>query len=207
MILSLDISGSTGWATGEAGDGVAKDISFGTLSLQQTAKSYAQHPWGYVAAAADMAAQCVALVVEKNPDTIVIEETNGGGRASRWSQKFLEYTHYALLQGLKAAGFGDKVVYLNTSEWRRVVGCALTREDKNRNAKLARHKRKHERARTKLDRKALGIRGKTTIKHVAIRLVNEMYGLELLAKDDDVADAILLVTAHIRGAKPCQGQE
>jgi hypothetical protein len=40
-------------------------------------------------------------------------------------------------------------------------------------------------------------RGKITPKHLAVQKSNELYGLELKLKDDDIADAILLGRAFL----------
>ena len=216
VILSLDISSSAGWATrempkdGSPADGV---LNYGVVALERRAKTYGEHPWGYYEAAKEMARLLWEIVEKTQPEAVVVEETNGS--KNRFSQKFLEYIHAFFLDRFNdervratVSWLADlKVVYINTSEWRRVTDCHLTKEDKNRNAKLSRHKRKHRDRGTKLDKKALGIAGKTTIKHVAIRRANELYGLSLRPKDDDVADAILLLHAYINGAKPCMGSE
>jgi len=215
-VLALDISSSAGWAARDVPkEGVPADgiLNTGVVALEKPAKAYGEHPWGYVNAAKEMARRLMDVVYNVRPEAVVIEETNGS--KNRFSQKYLEYIHAYFLSDLNAAVVEAcqpwlanlKVVYVNTSEWRRVTDCHLSKEDKNRNAKLSRHKRKHRDRGTKLDKKALGIAGKTTIKHVAIRRANELYGLSLRPKDDDIADAILLLHAHINGAKPCTGSE
>jgi hypothetical protein len=206
-VLSLDISTSTGWASIDTDVG-PPSLQYGTIVLPKRARDYASHPWGYFLAAKELAKLLLARVEAQPIDVLVVEETNGA--RARFTQKVLEYCHFAFLDAFFAQPVGRglvKLVYLNTSEWRKVTDTKMTKEDKNRNAKLSRHKRNASIKGSKLDKKALGISGKTTIKHVAIRRVQELYGLELLAKDDDIADAILLVHAYINGAKPCTGND
>jgi hypothetical protein len=221
-VLVLDISGSTGFAelealqSGEAGAttenvGRLRPIEYGVIKLEKTAKSYAKHPWGYVEAANDLADKLLALIQRiefksmEPLSAIVIEETNGARQ--RFTQKFLEYCHLALLNQLRTLTWHDKVVYVNTSDWRRKMDVRLTKEDKSQNAKLSRNKRKAADKGEKLDKKTLGIRGRTTIKHVAIRRANELFGLSLLAKDDDIADALLIGSAYLRGVEHCNGMD
>jgi len=206
LILSLDISTSTGFAVLDNTE-PTKPVAFGAIKLSKRAKDYASHPWGYYLAAKDLAKQLVAKVLEVRPDVVVVEETNSA--RSRFTQKYLEYCHFAFLFEFFEAFEGEeiKLVYLNTSDWRRTMDVRLTKEDKGQNAKLSRHKRKSADRGVKLDKKALGIRGRTTIKHVAIRRANEIFGTAFLAKDDDAADALLQALAFIRGCPPCTGKD
>jgi len=207
-ILSLDISSSTGWALLDTELGPSS-LEHGSIVLPERARDYAEHPWGYYEAALDLARLLMLRISSFRPnlDVVVVEETNGA--RNRFTQKFLEYCHFAFLHAFMDEYEGEslKLVYLNTSEWRKVTDTRLSKEEKNQNAKLSRHKRKAKSNGAKLDKKALGIAGKITIKHVAIRRVKELYGIDLLCKQDDDADAILLVHAYINGAKPCTGSE
>lgn len=207
-VLVFDISGSTGFAEFDT-ENPAKPLDYGIIKLERTAKSYAPHPWGYVVAAIALARRFVEMVKAKQPDVVVVEETNGA--RARFTQKFLEYCHFAFLSALDQAAATwvgiPKVVYVNTSDWRRKMDVRLTPEDKRQNAKLSRNKRKAADKGEKLDKKALGIRGRVTIKHVAIRRANELFGLGLIAKDDDIADALLIGSAYLRGVEPCNGSD
>lgn len=213
-ILSLDISSSTGWALLDTEVGPAS-LQFGCIKLPKRARDYAEHPWSYWLAAHELARLLIKRIYDSNlgeGDVVVVEETNGGGRASRWSMKFLEYCHCAFLSHYmkEFEGISIKLVYVNTSEWRRVTETRLTKEDKNQNAKLSRHKRQAKMKGQKLtyqDKQAIGIAGKTTIKHVAIRRCKELFNIELTATQDDPADALLMLKAYVDGAKPCTGQE
>ena len=207
-VLVFDISGSTGFALFDS-EQPAKPVEFGTITLDQPAKKYGRHPWGYVLAAHALSKKLTAKVVEVQPEVIVIEETNGA--RSRFTQKFLEYCHLSLLRDLARVceplvGMPE-VVYVNTSDWRSKMDVRLTPDDKRQNARLSRNKRKAKEKGEKLDKKALGIRGRTTIKHVAIRRANELFGLDLIAKDDDIADALLIGSAYLRGVAHCNGSD
>ena len=207
-ILVFDISGSTGYAEFDS-ENPTKPVDYGIIKLTQPAKKFAPHPWGYVVAALWLANKMVEMVKTRKPEVVVVEETNGA--RARFTQKFLEYCHFAFLYTLDRAAATwagiPKVVYVNTSDWRRKMDVRLSDEDKRQNARLSRNKRKAADRGTKLDKKALGIKGRVTIKHVAIRRANELFGFQLLAKDDDIADALLIGSAYIRGVEHCNGSD
>jgi len=203
-LLSFDISSSTGWASIDTDIGPSS-LKYGVIVLPRRLRDYARHPWGYYLGAKAMAELLIQQVRIRPIDEVVVEETNGA--RSRFTQKGLEYLHFAFLDAFAKEHTDIKLTYLNTSEWRKVTATKMSREDKNRNAKLSRHKRRAKACGQKLDKKTLGIAGKITIKHVAIRRVRELYGIELLAKDDDIADAVLLLHAYLNGAEPCTGND
>jgi len=91
---------------------------------------------------------------------------------------------------------GLPMEYVSSGDWRKNQGLKMSKEDQKRNAKLSKAKREAAAAGVKLDKKALGIRGKKTKKHVAIDHANAVYQLELKAKDDDIADAICVGLAY-----------
>lgn len=137
-------------------------------------------------------------------DAIVVEETNLG--KNRYSQKSLEFTHaYFLLQMSKSICKDVPIVYLSTSQWRTAVGLEMSKEDKKSNAKLSKAKKAVGGDVRKVDKKALGVAGKVTKKHLAVRKANELFGLTLKLKDNDIADALLLGTAYFLGAVACDG--
>jgi hypothetical protein len=207
-VLVFDISGSTGWAEFDSKN-PGQPVAYGIITIDKAAKKFDHHPWGYVQAAVQLANRLVLKVHERGPDVIVVEETNGA--RARFTQKFLEYCHFAFLwqlnRSLRAYVERPEVVYVNTSDWRRKMDVRLTDDDKRQNARLSRNKRKAKEQGTKLDKKALGIRGRVTIKHVAIRRANDLFGLGLIAKDDDIADALLIGSAYLRGVEPCNGSD
>lgn len=193
-LLSLDISSKTGWAL--FNDTTKKLANYGSLVLPQKINKYGKHPWGTFLAAKGLAQLIEGVVDLYSVDKIVIEETNGA--RARFTQKFLEYCHFAVLDIL----LDKEVFYINTSEWRKISGVRLDKEQKKQNAKLSKSKRLNP----KVDKKTLGISGKTTLKHVAVKRAKELYGVELKQKENDIADAILLGHAFLNGAAICTGK-
>lgn len=126
--------------------------------------------------AMDMAAKVLAKIQEVSPDLIIIEETNQG--SFRSTQKLLEFIHAFVLFNILNNGFSEKVNYVDTSKWRSVLQIRLSKDQKKHN-------------KTVKDGKA---KGKVTPKHLAVAWANATYGLELLKKDHDIADAIALAT-------------
>jgi hypothetical protein len=201
-VLALDVSKRCpGWAWFVEG----KLLKYGSFPNEKRIAEYGPYPWNYLAAASETAERLLELVVDLAPDVVVIEETNGS--KSRYTQKTLEFIHALLLQLLEvwAITGSGKVVYLNTSDWRKALKVQLSSEDKKQNAKLSKAKRQAAASGQKLDRKALGIRGKVNKKHLAVRVANERFGLSLKQKHNDIADALLLGVAFIEGAPHCDG--
>ncbi len=209
-ILGLDISTKTGFNLLEAagvGDETPKLLECGTITLQKdTILAYGKYPFCYYKAALEMAESIMVLVRKANPDVIVIEETNLG--KNRYSQKALEFIHCKVIELLQhwLGSWNDvQVIYLSSSSWRQALELQMTKEQKKANAKLAKAKREAAARGTKLDKKALGVKGKTTKKHVAVDYVNDRFGLALKLKDNDIADAICLTAAFLKQATPCDG--
>ena len=198
-VLALDLSSKTGWAFFD--EGVLKDR--GLVQLGQPILSFCEYPWCYLEAARAQAEKVFAVVTSTQPDQIVIEETNAG--RNRYTQKFLEFLHCRLLQLLE----GRNVVYLSSGVWRYKLGLKLSGMDKKKNARLAEMKRIAKKNGEKLDLKKvkeeLGIRGRKGKKHLAVEFANTTYGLQLKMKDNDIADAICLGAALLRGAETCDG--
>jgi hypothetical protein len=207
-VLVFDISTSTGWALleGEMG-AVPKILETGIVSNDLPVSSFGEFPYSYLFAAQRIAIQLHSVVFRSGPipDRIVIEEINKPGRfGNRYSQKVLDFIHCLLLRYMNEhpASKEIPVVYVNTSDWRKVIGGNLTKADKAMNIKV----RKLKKAGDKEALKALGVRGKVTKKHVAIRYVNTTFGLDLKMKDNDIADAICQGTAYFLGVKHCDGK-
>lgn len=199
-VLSLDISTKSGWAFFE--EGQLKD--FGAVRLDRTVLEFGPYPWAFCIAAEEMACMLCELVSRFKPDVLVIEETNLA--RARYSQKTLEFIHLFSLRWIaQLANRPKEVIYLSTSSWRKTLGIAMTKADKKQNSKLYRAKRTAADLGVKLDKKALGVRGKINKKHLALRYVNETYGLSLKVKDNDAADAICLAAAYLKGCEPCDG--
>lgn len=194
MLLSLDIASTIGWARfsdeGEL-------LSHGSFTIDVPNRR--PYPLDLLDRAAavlgHVQALCLPADLAQRPSVVVIEETNPGGRAGRYSQKLLEYAHCLVLEHL---GHQVRLEYIDSREWRNAAGVALSKGDRAQNRKLSDIKR---RLREQLGRdpepkelsaakKAAGIAGKTTIKHASVRWANEMFGLELTATQDDVSDAL-----------------
>lgn len=206
-LLSLDLSTHAGWALFDLSDGPPTPLllNYGVLELPSTAIKMGPgfYPWNYRHAANTIADQVLELVRKIKPDRIVIEETNLGKQ--RYSQKILEWVHKAVLDLLALDMDITDVTYISTSSWRSCLELRLTKEDKRSNSRLSRAKSKAKKKGQKLDKKKLGVKGRKNWKHLAIEFVNKKYDLALKVKDNDVADAICLGTAFLRGAGLCDG--
>lgn len=123
-----------------------------------------------------MGQEVYKLLVEHNPDLIVIEQTNLG--RSRTDQKQLEFIHYEVLRRIIDMERERQVRYVDTSRWRSVLQIKLSKEQRSHNRLV----------------KAKAARGKVTSKHLAVAWANDEYDLQLLKKDHDIADAIALAT-------------
>lgn len=203
-VLALDISTHAGYAVldGEMGQKPTLEC-MGIAQNLETVLAQGPYPWCYVAAATKLALQLWNLAFKYKPDVIVIEETNLG--RNRYTQKLLEFIHFDTLMQLHSLLDTTKVIYISSSEWRSNLGLLMSKEDKKNNALLSKAKRVAAAAGAKLDKKALGVRGRVSKKHLAIRYVNENFGLNLKVKDNDIADAISLGTAYFNNARLCDG--
>lgn len=212
-VLALDLSSHAGYAELEGDLGQKPRLGkHGVIHLGQVVHAFGKYPWSYQAAAKRQAGEVSNLITNYRPEVVVIEEVNLG--KDRYAQKLLENIHARVLDaiadvtGLDGADPVPSAVYLDAGGaggWRQTLGLVLSKDQKKANAKLARAKREAAESGAKIDKKALGIRGKTTWKHLAIEYVNREYGLTLRVKDNDVADAIALGTAYFLGATPCTG--
>lgn len=204
-LLALDLSTKTGAAVLQEGeDGGVAVARRERIALEKAAHEFGPYPENLLRATEVIAAQVCAFVEEENPDKIVIEETNLG--KNRYSQKILEFIHRAVLERLRLAGLLDRVYYVSSSEWRKALAIKLNSAQRAQNTILSRAKRRAAEKGVKLDKKALGVTGKVTQKHIALAYVNERFPeLELKMKDNDIADAIALGCAYLAGAKLCDG--
>lgn len=193
-ILALDISTKTGWAYFE--DGAL--VRHGTFTSYLPVTDYGIYPRNYIKFVASYTNNLYNDIVNAQElDVIVIEETNKS--KARYSQKLLEFIHCLLLHHIWSVGLINKVKYVNTSDWRKVLDIYLSKDDKKNNALVTKAKRKGK------SKKELGVKGRITRKHVAVKVANEMYNLNLKQKDNDQAEAILLGTAYIKGVSTCDG--
>jgi Fe-S cluster assembly iron-binding protein IscA len=218
-VLSLDVSTNTGYAVFDGGADVL--VAYGFMAMMKRPSQYPlPYPLNYAVAATDYARALVTLVEQFEPVAIVVEETNPGHEVL--SQRTLEWIHMAL--NLKL-GMATKVCYVRTGDWRRAVGLQLSKVQAKANLKKSLEKAKKEAsairflikaagtskvnamhvAKLKKDLKALQL-FRTTRKHLAVNMVNELYKLDLKIADNDTADAILLGRAFYLGATVCDGK-
>jgi hypothetical protein len=200
-VLALDLSTNTGWAVIDASSGSPAVVDKGNVT-NKVKTVVGKYPYNYIDNANIIADAVLVLAADHQPSAIVIEETNKG--KSRYTQKTLEFIHFAVLSRLRAK-FGDQVFYVNTSNWRKSLNVQLSAADKKANQKLSRAKAKAKKDGIKLDKKALGIKGRITKKHLAVRVANSTFNLKLVQKDNDIAEAILLGLAYINDVEICNG--
>lgn len=200
-VVGLDISTSTGWSFFLE----KKLVECGSLKLPLTLQEYGEYPWNYWKASNDMSDGIIKVIDDHSPDIIVIEEINLG--KSRYAQRILEWIHKSTLDKLQNKYPTTKVIYVSSSKWRQSLGLQMSKEDRRNNAKLSKAKRliRQSGSMLKVDKANLGIRGKITKKHLAIRYVNSKYSLQLKMKDNDKADAVCIADAYFCGAQPCDG--
>lgn len=226
-VLALDISTKLGWALLEYPELPTpitiqdiKILEYGKITLTKPVKEWGKYPYSYVWACQDIAKKVGELFwsfarspgplgsafAGKIPD-IVIEETNGGSRAGRFTQKMLEMLHFAILYELEVVGeqhlikIPPRVYYLSSSEWRNAIGIGKSKEDKKNNRKLSQAKSRAKLRGEKLDKEKLGIKGKVGWKHLSVRWVNETWGLDFKMKQNDEADAIGQAVAFALGTR------
>ena len=220
-VLALDLSTKTGWAVlDEQEPPVGALWEYGLFEMSFFPEDYKElkYPFNYIEAAKRFAIDLAELVRSKNPDVIVIEETNPGRET--YSQKLLEFLHCSLLRAL----FGLNVQYVRTGAWRKVMDLRMSKQDLkgNQRKNLEKAKKKAKEIRTVI--KAFGTKkansdqvvelkqqlaalqlGRITRKHLAVRMVNQMFNLNFSLVDNNQADAILLGVAYIKGAEICDG--
>lgn len=207
-ILALDLSSHSGFALLHEHDGTVTLSDFGTIHLSKDrVADYGEFPYCYVEAAWEMAGQVVSKINQIQAegttlDAVVVEETNGG-RANSYSQKLLEYVHCCFLSSLKSISRRPPVYYLATGVWRSKLGLKLSKEQRENNRKVgAANRSAKDAGGKKKARAAAGVKGRVTPKHLAVDFVNRQWGLQLLQRDNDAADAAAVGLAWLRGAVP-----
>ena len=192
-VLAIDMSTKTGWAFMLSGD-----VDYTLIASGQIApihEPFGAYPGNYVLWAYQVFDSVLQIIEQFTPEVLVIEETVAGSK-SVYSQKILEFCHFLLGRFIKETGIRSR--YFLTGEWRSVVGCVMTKEEKLRNKEVKAYKAKTgaKLARDK-NNKVIGKVGK---KNVNVRRANELFGqfLEkpLIKKDEDRADALLLGAAY-----------
>jgi len=193
-VLSLDISSKTGWSfTISSPEGITLE-AYGQIPPihEPTSEPY---PGSYVLWANQIFSHIVRLIDQHAPDILVIEETVAGSK-NVYSHKILEFSQYLLARLIRDTGI--KCRYFLTGEWRQIIGCVMTKEEKIRNKAVRDYKAKTGKALARdANNKVMGKVGK---KHVNVRRANEIFGeflnKPLLKKDEDVADSLGLAAAY-----------
>ncbi len=180
-VLAVDASTKCGWALFVDGklteSGALPPVFVEDFNVNKDPHLSPYYPYNVVYGARKVASQIVALSYRTDPDQIVVENTNKG--KNRHTQRILEFIHYVLL-----SKFEDRpwlIRYMDTSEWRKIVGLWMNKDDKKNNREVSSGKK----------------RGKITKKHLSVRMVNEKFNKSLKLKDNDEADAILLGLAFV----------
>ncbi len=179
-LLALDISTNTGWAIFEDN----KLVKYGVITCKNSKINYKDFSEESMIAMLDsvviLASNIESLIFSNSIDEVVIEQTNKG--KARYTQKLLEWLHYG-----SVVAICDKLKkypkYIDSSQWRKLVSLNMSKEDRKHNAMI---------------KKTKG-RGKISKKHLAVRMVNELFNLGFKMKDNDVCDAILIGLAYIKG--------
>jgi len=182
-VLALDASTKTGWALFVDGklaeSGALEPVSVEDFNVNKDPQLSPKYPYNIVRAAREVVGKIESLVNAKSPDMLVVENTNKG--KNRHTQRLLEFIHRDLLELVWHRVPQLSFTYMDTSEWRKIVGLWMSKEDKKNNRDVSAGKK----------------RGRINKKHLAVRMVNERYGKKLKLKDNDQADAILLGQAYI----------
>lgn len=187
-ILALDMSTKTGWAVIDVPEkGKFTLVDAGTL--EKISEPEGDYPVNYL----DWSGKCfnyIEEIINKfNPTEFVVEETSKGSK-NNMSQKIVEFMHYELALWFRDCDEKDRPRrYYLTEEWRRICECKMNKEEKKQNAEVRKQRKKGIKVAKNKEGKRIGIIGK---KHVNVRRANEVFGLELLLKDEDRADALLL---------------
>ena len=166
------MSTKTGYAVITDGNLVASGlVTRNERSLDGTTQICVED-YGFLQDAKDIALKVSLVINKEQPDFIYIEQTNLG--MNRTSQKQLEFIHCMVLFTIKLCVPEDTVRYVDTSGWRKSLSIRMSKEDSKHN-RLVKQKI---------------AKGKITTKHLAVRWANDKFNLELLLKDNDIADAI-----------------
>jgi len=178
-ILSIDASSKIGWSILED----KKLVSYGVIEIPTDDSSW---PWGIFDRSNRVAENINGLVLANQPfiERVVIERANSS--SFRNSQNFIDWFHFAILQISIANKWNNLIVYVDTAQWRKLLDMKLSKEDKLNNQKIYKAKKSGK------SKKELGLKGKITKKHLAVRFVNLKFNLDLKQKENDIADAICI---------------
>lgn len=126
-LLCLDLSTKSGWSVLEGENLIQYGNIISKVSGDETSSTY---PMNFISMAKDLAVQVQILINQHQPSVVIIEETNKG--KNRYSQKQLEFIHFAVNERIS----GTPVRYLDTSEWRTLLGLSLDKGQRKVNTEL-----------------------------------------------------------------------
>jgi len=198
-ILSLDISTKTGYCVLEIDNEKYNLIESGTIKQQEKPKL--DYPDDYLMWGNNCANDIINIIKKHNPDHLVIEETSKGSK-NNFSQKILEFIHY--LVGKYIVENKIPRTYYFTEQWRRICGCVMNDAEKAQGKSVRTQRKDGIKVAKNLEGKRIG---KITRKHVNVRRANEIFNLNLILKNEDQADSLLLAYAYyleeLREVKEC----
>lgn len=199
-VFSVDLSAHCGWAVLKRyEDGKIElvecgqiDVTVENFDVNKDPNLQSGYPWNIITAAKRMAEKCMETSYPYMADQWVLENTVKG--RNRHTQRLLEWYHYALLEEVQRhKGLDGKLVYMDPSQWRKILDLRLSKDQKRSNAKLYRAKKLGK------SKKDVGIRGKFTTKHLSVAFCNQHYpNRDWLQKDNNIADAVAMGTAFLR---------
>jgi hypothetical protein len=181
-VLSIDASSHTGWAI------LDNDqlISYGKIDVPCKDKKW---PLGIHQWAKEISEQIFSLIVDNPTDLIIIERANSS--RFRESQNVLDWLHFHLIDLLIDANYASKLLYVDSSAWRKACGLKLTAQQKKQN-KMAKQA-SNSGTILKINGKR---KGRVTKKHLAVDYVNAKFNLSFKLKDNDIAEAICLGSSY-----------
>lgn len=189
-VLALDMSTKTGYAVIDIEGDSFELVDCGTLPKESEPEGL--YPTNYLEWSHRSFSHIEEIIEKYEPDEFVIEETAKGSK-NNMSQKIVEFIHYELALYFRDTDEDKRPrTYFLTEEWRRIVGCKMNNDEKKQNAEVRKQRKKGIKVCKDKDGKRIGLIGK---KHVNVRRANEVYGLDLILKDEDRADALLLAHA------------
>lgn len=189
-ILALDMSTKTGWAVVDIKNGEFELIDCGTLPKESEPEG--DYPINYLEWSSKCFKHIEKIINKFKPDEFAIEETAKGSK-NNMSQKIVEFIHFELALWFRDVDNNKRPrTYFLTEEWRRICKCVMSKNEKKQNAEVRKQRKKNIKVCKDKNGKRIGIIGK---KHVNVRRANEVYGLGLILKDEDRADALLLAHA------------
>jgi Holliday junction resolvasome RuvABC endonuclease subunit len=185
-ILSLDLSTKSGWAVFQNGvlekSGELEKVNIVNFNVNDKPWTQPEYPWNVMQAARLISEDVEKLILQEKPTFIVVENSVKGKNSQ--TQRLIEWFHFTVLTVIKLQFL--RMAYMLPSAWRSAVNLRLSKDEKKNNREVSAGKK----------------RGKITRKHLSVNMVNELYPhLELILKNNDQADAILLGLGFLNTVK------